>query len=166
MKNYTSKHTVKHHGVYKGIPVVAKIDLELVYLDGNRLPYFSVTGKIVKMDKNGNMSRFKKDEIVYGAIGDELDEITGIYKDITKMHLRYIDGKAMHHVANGWYFCKQGKVKELAKHLMISEASAQHMTNTIHSEAEFELFIQRWDLYLAAHANKIMEKYKLCLPKN
>jgi len=107
-------------GVKHRINVVA----DLVHLDGNTSPHFSITGDIQNQAKNG---RWVDD--CGGAIHEDILKLFPKLAPLVLVHLGDDAGKPMHAYANAAYWAGTSKyqgldIPALARHLRVSEIEA------------------------------------------
>ncbi len=111
---------------------------ELVHLDGNSSPYFSIGGDIFRIAKNG-----RRVWEAGGCIHEEIVKHFPQLEILTEIHLSDENGMPMHAYANAAYWAgHQGSEKNtemLAKHLRVSDEQANEMTTYInHYYGEFD----------------------------
>ena len=93
--------------------------LELVQMKGNKLPHFSLTGRLVE---NGQ-------DVLSGAIHKEILAVFPELAQATALHLSDITGRPMHSFENGKYWAgftkwNEGSSKFLADHWRIGQGEA------------------------------------------
>lgn len=115
-----------------------EVRAELVHLDGNKSPYFSIGGDIFRLAKNGRRVWESG-----GCIHEEIVKHFPKLQPLVDVHLSDENGLPMHAYANAAYFAgHEGYEKQtnlLAKHLRISEDQANEMTTYInHFYGEFD----------------------------
>lgn len=98
----------------------------LHYINGNKLPYFSLTGELWPRD-----SRYSGPEVC-GAIHDVILKSFPSLRPLADLHLSNINGEPLHAVENGWYWYGgseyEGRNNEvLAKHLRIDLDVAENL---------------------------------------
>ena len=104
---------------------------ELVHLDGNASPYFSITGEVVYLARNG-----RRVEHSGGAIHEDILRHFPQLAPLVRVHLADDDGVPLHAYVNAGYWAGQTRwgvldVPKLAKHLRIDEAEAAEMLDYI-----------------------------------
>ena len=87
----------KPYGVAKLVKIT--VNAELVKINGNDYPYFSLTGEISRNDK-----RFRDPVITCGAIHDEILSYFPSLAPLATVHLSAADGQPMHAEANARYW--------------------------------------------------------------
>jgi hypothetical protein len=107
------------------------IKSELVHLDGNSSPYFSIGGDIFRLARNG-----RKPWVAGGCIHDEIIKHFPQLQPLVDVHLSDDNGVPMHAYANAAYWAgHQGRSDKntdiLAKHLRVSKEKANEMTTYI-----------------------------------
>ena len=107
------------------------IKAELVHLDGNSSPYFSIGGDIFRLARNG-----RKVWESGGCIHEEIIKHFPQLQPLVDVHLSDEDGVPMHAYANAGYWAGHTKYQEfdsfkLAKHLRISPKLADDMFDYI-----------------------------------
>lgn len=85
-------------------PVLLEVRAELVKLDGNRLPHFSITGYIKKTDK-----RYRNPYIMGGAIHEEILRYFPHLAPLVEVHLSAPDGQPLHAEGNARYWAGLSK---------------------------------------------------------
>jgi hypothetical protein len=93
--------------------------LELVKLKGNKLPHFSLTGRVVI---NGQ-------DVLSGAIHKEILAVFPELAQAVALHLSDISGRPMHSFENGKYWAgftqwQEGSTRFLSDHWRISQEEA------------------------------------------
>ena len=160
MKTSVRNYEVKADGKWIGATV------EVVYLEGNAMPYFSVTGEVRTLTKRGHKGHGESSILAMGCCHDILLKYMPDLKDIIDLHLSDSNGVPMHVIENGWYWCKNKDAKALAKHLRIDIKYAEELIRSCDNKNTFEGVIMpmysRWN----KEAQAVMEKYGLDLPKN
>jgi hypothetical protein len=84
--------------------LLIKVTAQLVKLEGNDYPYFSITGDIRKTDK-----RYRDPVIMGGAIHDEILKYFPHLAPLVEVHLSDCDGLPMHAEANARYWAGLSK---------------------------------------------------------
>jgi hypothetical protein len=106
------------------------IKSELVHLDGNSSPYFSIGGDIFRLARNG-----RKPWVAGGCIHEEIVKHFPKLQPLVDVHLSDENGVPMHAYANAAYFAgHEGYEKQtdlLAKHLRINKDQANEMVTYI-----------------------------------
>lgn len=142
-------------------------------LEGNKKPYFSLTGDQMRQAKN---NRWVWD--MGGCLHDEILKFYPELKDLADLHLSDIDGIPMHSVENGWYWLKGGcyvfgewkdaetnggksTLQVLAEHLRISESEAFKLRVANFSKADFTAYVEAQKPRWKAEAKATIEKHGL-----
>ena len=117
-----------------------KVRAELVHLDGNISPYFSITGEVDRQAKNNRWM-----EESGGCIHDEIIKHFPQLQPLVDVHLSDDDGVPMHAYANAGYWAGHCQIQPekntemLTKHLRVSKQQANEMTTYIdHYYGEFD----------------------------
>jgi hypothetical protein len=117
-----------------------KVRAELVHLDGNSSPYFSITGEVDRQAKNNRWMQEK-----CGCIHDDIIKHFPKLQPLVDIHLSDENGVPMHAYANAGYWAGHCKIQPekntdiLAKHLRVSKDQANEMTTYInHHYGEFD----------------------------
>lgn len=160
MKKSVRNFEVKADGKWIGANV------EVRYLEGNAMPYFSVTGEIRKLDSRGHKGIGESSILGLGCLHTELLKYMPDLKDVIALHLSDSNGVPMYALENGWYWCQQKDIKHLAKHLRISDKEAQDIIDSCDSKVTFEGVIAPMYSRWLKEAQAVMGKYGLDLPKN
>ena len=87
----------KPYGVAKLVKIT--VNAELVKIEGNSYPYFSLTGEISRNDK-----RFRDPIITCGCIHEEILHYFPQLAPLAVVHLSAADGQPMHSEANARYW--------------------------------------------------------------
>jgi hypothetical protein len=109
-----------------------KVRAELVHLEGNSSPYFSITGEVDRQAKNNRWMQEK-----CGCIHDDIIKHFPQLQPLVDVHLSDEDGVPMHAYANAGYWAGHCKIQPekdtemLAKHLRISPKLADDMMDYI-----------------------------------
>jgi hypothetical protein len=109
-----------------------EVRAELVHLDGNNSPYFSIGGDIFRLAKNGR-SVWESG----GCIHEEIVKHFPKLQPLVDIHLSDENGVPMHAYANAGYWAGHCKIQPekntdiLAKHLRVSKEKANEMTTYI-----------------------------------
>jgi hypothetical protein len=108
-----------------------KVIAELVHLDGNKKPYFSITGEVDRRAKN---NRWVCE--LAGAIHDEIAKRMPELAPLLLVHLADDNGVPMHAYENAGYWAGESKYQTLdlamlAKHLRVDQPIARDMLNDI-----------------------------------
>ena len=108
-----------------------KVTAELVHLDGNKKPYFSITGEVHRRAKN---NRWVWE--LGGAIHDEIAKQMPQLAPLLLVHLADDNGVSMHAFENAGYWAGESKYQTLdlamlAKHLRVTQPIAQDMLDYI-----------------------------------
>lgn len=117
-----------------------KVRAELVHLEGNASPYFSITGEVDRQAKNNRWMQEK-----CGCIHDDIIKHFPKLQPLVDIHLSDENGVPMHAYANAGYWAGHCKIQPekntdiLAKHLRVSKEKANEMTTYInHHYGEFD----------------------------
>ena len=123
-----------------------KIRAELVHLDGNKKPYFSITGEVERRAGN-NRWVFESGGAIHDQIAQQMPEL----KPLLLVHLADDNGVPMHAFENAGYWAGQTKYQQLdletlADHLRVTRQEAFEMINTftIRGANLIQLLHLRW----------------------
>ena len=126
-------------------------------LKGNTAPYFSVIGKVYKVNRRG-----ERDKRYHGRlIGDYAH--TTILKafpelsDVVAFHFADINGVPCYAAKNGWYWVQEGNVGNLAGLLRISREKAEELMSI--SKEEFVKFVESQKPRWKSEALAVIKKY-------
>lgn len=108
-----------------------KVRAELVHLDGNKKPYFSITGEVERRAGN-NRWVFESGGAIHDQIAKQMPEL----QPLLLVHLADDNGVPMHAYENAGYWAGQTKYQTLdlvvlAKHLRVTQPIAEDMLNYI-----------------------------------
>ena len=116
-----------------------KVRADLIHRDGNKKPYFSITGEVDRRAKN---NRWVCE--LAGAIHDEIAKRMPELAPLLLVHLADDNGVPMHAFENAGYWAGQTKYKQLdletlADHLRVTRQEAFEMIEYIyHSWGELD----------------------------
>ena len=85
-----------------------KVRAELVHLDGNKKPYFSITGEVERRAGN-NRWVFESGGAIHDQIAQQMPEL----KPLLLVHLADDNGVPMHAYENAAYWAGQTKYQQL-----------------------------------------------------
>lgn len=102
-KNKWSK-VLNGHPYGENKPVLLEVKAELIKLEGNQFPYFSITGNIKKTDK-----RYRDPYIMGGCIHEEILKHFPQLAPLVDVHLSGADGQPIHAEANARYWAGLSK---------------------------------------------------------
>jgi hypothetical protein len=113
--------------------VVIKVRAQLIHLDGNARPHFSITGEVYNprsRRRNGDGT------ITCGCIHDLIVHYWPELADMVAVHLSDDTGAPMHAAANASYFMGLSKyagydVATLARHLRVTESKANDIAQWV-----------------------------------
>jgi hypothetical protein len=108
-----------------------KVRAELVHLDGNKKPYFSITGEVERRAGN-NRWVFESGGAIHDQIAEQMPEL----EPLLLVHLADDNGVPMHAYENAGYWAGQTKYQQLdlatlAKHLRVDQQEALEMLEYI-----------------------------------
>jgi hypothetical protein len=108
-----------------------KVKAELVHQDGNKKPYFSITGEVERRAGN-NRWVFESGGAIHEQIAEQMPEL----QPLLLVHLADDNGVPMHPFENAAYWAGQTEyqrldVVRLATHLRVDEAMALEMIDYI-----------------------------------
>ncbi len=108
-----------------------KVRAELVHLDGNKKPYFSITGEVERRSGN-NRWVFESGGAIHEQIAEQMPEL----QPLLLVHLADHNGVPMHPFENAAYWAGESKYQTLdlamlAKHLRVTQPIAEDMLNYI-----------------------------------
>jgi hypothetical protein len=108
-----------------------KVKAELVHRDGNKKPYFSITGEVERRAGN-NRWVFESGGAIHDQIAKQMPEL----KSLLLVHLADDNGVPMHAYENAGYWAGQTKYQQLdlaalAKHLRVEQPIVLDLLNYI-----------------------------------
>lgn len=84
---------------------IITVDFGMIYIKGNSLPYFSVTGEVRKLKADGTPYRGERGVLKSGAIVNEVRQhFNRELARATRWHLCGQHGQPMHYIANAVYW--------------------------------------------------------------
>ena len=136
---------------------------------GKQKPYFSATHDTWKATRKGERDKRYANPVSCGACGRETERKFPELADLFDFHLRDVDGKPMHEIANGAYFIEHNEKEALANHLMISVDEAEKLIALCKGasregiEGELSMYIHENNLHEVwkAKADNLIQKYGL-----
>ena len=136
---------------------------------GKQKPYFSATHDTWKATRKGERDKRYANPVSCGACGRETERKFPELADLFDFHLRDVDGKPMHEIANGAYFIEHNEKEALANHLMISVDKAEKLIALCKGasregiEGELSMYIHENNLHEVwkAKADNLIQKYGL-----
>ena len=134
-----------------------EVDVVLVDLKENPAPYFSVTGKVYKVNRRGE--RDKRYRLTRGCTHATIIKAFPELSDVVALHLADINGLPCYAVENGWHWVQEGNVGNLAGLLRISREKAEELMNI--SKEEFAAFIESQEPRWKSEALAAIEKYNI-----
>jgi len=124
------RHGAPWHVTKSGRVIPARFDVraQLVQLDGNPRPYFSITGDVRRTVGGGDRT------LVCGCIHDEILHVWPDLAPLVRVHLSDDRGVPVHAAANAAYWAGETKyqprdVARLADHLRVDHATAAAMAD-------------------------------------
>ena len=136
-----------------------EVDVVLVDLKENPAPYFSVTGKVYKVNRRGE--RDKRYRLTRGCTHATIIKAFPELFDVVALHLADINGLPCYANENGWYWVQEGNVGILAGLLRISQEKAGELMSI--SKEEFVGFVESQKPRWKSEALAAIEKYNLAI---
>ena len=150
---------MKLQKLINGSKELLEVDVILVDLKGNPAPYFSVIGKVYKINRRGE--RDKRYRLARGCTDATILKAFPELSNVVALYLSDINGLPCYANENGWYWVQEGNVGNLAGLLRISQEKAEELMSI--SKEEFVEFVESQKSRWKSEAIAAIEKYNLAV---